>query len=240
MKRYLIIIFVLSLLFSVSCDDYLDDLSLQSGLTEGLVAYWPITESSGLLIKDSSDNGNDIVLTNTADPYFSTGHSNNVLLLGGTTRLGKVLNPTLLDQNNALSACMWIKITGLDPGEASNIITIFDKVFLSYTRINSNLTFSVADSTTSIYPIVTNIVPYQWFYLTVVYDGAVISIFIDGKKVKSEIINCIMAKPLTELTFASRGYQDSVSMEGALDEIRIYNRPLSQKEIKALMTIGKD
>lgn len=227
-------------MLTVSCDDYIDDLSLQSGLTEGLVAYWPVTETSGFTIKDESLNGNIIVLTNTGDQYFSTGVFKNALLFGGPSRLGTVYNNTILDQDNMFSISFWVKITGSNIDYGNNIFFIFDKIHITYNPAITKLNFMIADSITAQYSVESDITSNQWFYLTAVYDGSVMSVYVNGNQTISSVKNCILAKPGSYVNIAPNGYQDRVPMEGLIDEIRIYNRALNQKEIKALMVIGKD
>ncbi|PKL16417.1 MAG: hypothetical protein CVV49_16365 [Spirochaetae bacterium HGW-Spirochaetae-5] len=240
MKRIFLTFIIVLSISSVSCDDYLDDLALQIGLNEGLVAYWPVTESSGFTIKDESLNGNNIVLTNTADQYFSSGVFQNALLFGGSSRLGTVFNNTLLDQGNMFSISFWIKITGSNIDYGNNIFFIFDKIHITYNPAITKLNFMIADSTTAQYSIESDIISNQWFYLTTVYDGSVMSVYVNGNHAISSVKNCILGKPNNNVNIAPNGYQDRVPMEGLIDEIRIYNRALSQKEIQALMKIGID
>ncbi|MGD1837287.1 MAG: discoidin domain-containing protein, partial [Nitrososphaeraceae archaeon] len=80
-----------------------------------------------------------------------------------------------------------------------------------------------------------------WHYLVLTYDGSILKLFIDGKLDDSKITN--NAKPDT-------GYNDNIILganslfldrlfEGSLDEIRIWDRPLTTAEIHDAFTQNK-
>ena len=73
----------------------------------------------------------------------------------------------------------------------------------------------------------------SWHSLVATYDGSFRKIFIDGSKRHSVQVNGLMETGPYPLMIGRRGNNDKALL-GSLDEARIYNRALSESEIRAL------
>jgi len=226
MKKYIMIIQMIALLIILSCDDYLEDLTVQNGLNEGLVAYWPVTESSGNEINDMTGNTNLIVSNAT----LTAGVYSNAINCTSTTDVSSSKNDYFF-QNNHFSISLWIKANN---NSAENIFdTNLSAVTIEQQGTGINIYITDPDDLshqvlTSSNSITTN----SWFYLTLTYDGNMVRLYINGNLNKYSVYNLGVTKAADDLNFASG------SWIGVLDEIRIYDRALSQKEIQSLMDVG--
>jgi len=238
MKKIFIIFTLVLLVFTVSCDDYMEDLLFQSKLTEGLVAYWPVTEtytsstSYGKTIKDYSGNNNDLIsYQNGGGPTalaFVPGVFSTALSFDGSNDFAELnrTNLNLLKGSNEFSISLWFYSKGNSNKYvlsclAFNVYT--DGPFFSF-YLNSE---NVENNTVQLN---------QWFYITVTYDRSNIKLYINGLlKDQSSYSTNLNLFDLFQLG------QDGSNMNfyyGLLDEIRVYNRALSQEEIEAIMDMG--
>ena len=86
----------------------------------------------------------------------------------------------------------------------------------------------------------------QWHHVAATFDGQFIKIYVDGNKLKQ----ARRKEPLTTNNFhltignETPGFKDDMeelhAFDGWIDEVRIYNRGLSEKEVKALYNYKPD
>lgn len=76
--------------------------------------------------------------------------------------------------------------------------------------------------------------PNQWYHAVYSYDGSKTSMYVDGFRGVYADQTGTLAKVRAPLYIGSRGVADR--MRGSVDDIRIYNRALSQAEVTALFT----
>lgn len=252
MKRILVYVSLILVIFTVSCDDYMEELSQQTGLNEGLVAYWPMNEnvssldSYGEIIYDFSEK-NDLTLDyDNPDAGFNPsaisvdGKYGKALFFDGSDDSAYCYSNNVLKSSSNFSVAFWIK----DPiGNTLSCITtqsfkiLFDRVApgsgyveFTVTDIDSGITTASVN-----YPVSLNLG--NWNYIVGTYDQENVSLYINGNLVsktphnkKINIINSIIICPVS-------GMQH---LNATIDDMRIYNRALKQDEIKALMKIGVD
>ena len=71
-----------------------------------------------------------------------------------------------------------------------------------------------------------------WHHAAFTYDGADLKVYLDGQQVASEAINKKRKPGHTSLAIGRR--QDAYNyFKGAIDEVRLYPRPLPADELKA-------
>ena len=74
----------------------------------------------------------------------------------------------------------------------------------------------------------------QWYHVAAVYDPLTLEkiIYINGNKVGSEKVSFAPDSASTDLYFGFKLFQDVKYLEGILDEVAVYNRVLSEQEIR--------
>jgi Concanavalin A-like lectin/glucanases superfamily len=240
MKKYTMILsLILAVVMVSSCENYMDDLALQANLNEGLVAYWPIIGNSGLSsITDYSGNNNNAT-SFVSSMNFDVGKYNTALKNNGSGFTS--LKNGVFNKSDGFTYSAWYKNLGFSSGSncgmfrmhASGTITfyIMCNPFSGYFYIQAagSTTLSVVSSDLT-----------TWRYVTVTYDGDYLKLFLDGVCV-SEIKRTSANKSINTSNAIEVLHEGgSYCLGGFLDEIRVYNRALSQDEIKALMDIGID
>lgn len=254
MKRIIISFIIVLSISSISCDDYLDDLALQSGLNEGLVAYWPMNEQYPDPItlltneaKDYSGNNNDLELLNTTDglgiqeyAYSVTGKFNTAYQFDDSKyAYANLYKTNLLKGSNEFSISLWIKDT-------TSMLPIITTQGFSLSSDNlTDISLTIKKSGVGPYPIAESYPAWttsgKWTYVVGTYDKKNICLYVNG--------NLLAKTPCTDNLIQTNRLVictnlDQVDYEpcrtATLDEIRIYNRAISQDEIKALMDIGMD
>lgn len=221
---------ILAVVLTVSCE-YISELELEAGLSDGLVAYWPVVESSGTTVKDHSGNGNDLTVQGTQS-YPSGKYSNALYFNGSSPNSAQLSKSNILNDSNTFSVSFWIKgsLGGMVP-------IILTPAFSISTDSNNDLGLSIL-SGSSPYPIAEYypqwIANNEWKYITGTYDKKYIRLYINGIQIASQ--ECILN--LNQINNIKLFTDSTAYLAGTIDEIRIYNRALSQDEIKKLMTTG--
>lgn len=77
-----------------------------------------------------------------------------------------------------------------------------------------------------------------WWYITMVHDGTDDIIYLDGNEVNRKPASGILNITARALGMGSNPVDGGQYFEGALDELKIYNRALTTDEVKKLFTSG--
>jgi hypothetical protein len=225
MKKYIMIIPVFFITLTASCYQYMDDLALQVKLNEGLIAYWPVVEGSGNRVKDYSGGNRDIVFTGSIS-YASGKYSNAMNLTGAISGSSSGID---LYDSAPVTVSFWMN----PQNNVSKNIALTDLRSFIIEQVNQSIVFYIA--TEEVYAktiTVSNCITYNaWQYFSVTYDGSFACFYVNGELKLKEAYTTTM-DGCDDVAFNNSGWV------GLLDEIRIYNRVLSQEEIKALMDIG--
>jgi prepilin-type N-terminal cleavage/methylation domain-containing protein len=211
----------------------------------GLVGYWNFDEGTGTIAYDLSGYGNNGTLNNfnfTTTSGWTTGKIGKALIFDGSNDWVRVSNSPSLDINKNISVFAWVNRSRIVDWER-----ILGKFYWSgyetgswqldlgqgYLRciFNINGIWRSANA-----PAGTNNATGTWYFVGCVYDGSVIYNYING-----ELKATFMASgniPTTTYPLAigatSNGTAIQNVIQGIIDEVRIYNRALSDSEIKYL------
>jgi len=242
MKKIFIIFTLVLLMFTVSCDDYMEDLLSQAKLTEGLAAYWPVTESYtsstsyGKSIKDYSGNNNDLKAWEQMGGPTSLscvpGVFSTALSFDGSNDYAyqNILN--LLKGSNEVSVAYWIKnVTG------GIIPSVYTPGFRMY-HDGSYLSFTISNGVTSDEAWYNSFSSANWTYIVGTYDKEKIKLYVNGDLVAERV--CSLNLSTSSGIYLCQDGSNTQFLSAVMDEIRIYNRALNQEEIEALMDMGVD
>ncbi len=188
----------------------------------GLVAYWKFDEGSGTTASDSSGNGNNGILVNNptwvAGKYRGAIQGNNsgfnATFNFAPTNFSVAfwINPTVLSNYNN-----WIGANGLSWGDFVIHTTSTGAIYCG-----TDLGNRIGPTSDGIY------VVNQWIHMVFTYNSGVGTLYKNGVVVTSK---SGMNSPAAWTQF---GNSTNPNLQAILDEVRIYNRALSQADVTAL------
>ncbi|AQG82153.1 LamG-like jellyroll fold domain-containing protein [Spirosoma montaniterrae] len=218
-------------------------------VAQDLIASIPFTDGSRL---DVSGFDNHIILV--GNPTFTTDHkgrANSAILLNGSNYF--FMNDNITLRPDALSISIWVR-----PGASADRMQIFNKsrfsdggaeMYSSQIRPNdngpgiaintdikqnSNCAGGVGWQSLSL---ASNIPLNTWYHIVLTYTGRTARMYINGTEFSSNtnlpassIDNC----PGGELKFGAQNRIIPWYFNGAMDDIRIYRRALTESEVKTL------
>jgi prepilin-type N-terminal cleavage/methylation domain-containing protein len=211
----------------------------------GLVGYWSFDEGTGTIAYDLSGYGNNGTLNNfnfTATSGWTTGKIGKALIFDGSDDWVRVSSSTSLDINKNISVFAWVnrsrivdweRILGRYYWSGGNTGSWELDLGQGYLRCNFNINGTWVSANA---PAGTNNATGTWYFVGCVYDGSRLYNYVNG-----ELKATFMASgdiPNTTYPLAigatSNGTAIQNVIQGIIDEIRIYNRALSNSEIKVL------
>jgi len=207
-------------------------------LNNGLVGYWSFNENTGSTIYDLSGNNNTgLFLNNPTWGYGKKG--GRALNFNGINQGINLTNNGALNVTGAIGISAWVNITTNTPNPYGRIIDKkYDNGFVLCHFFNTNqMYFGVnANFVTSATTLSIN----TWYHVGATYDGANLKIYINGVLDGTFGYVGSVGNGSSTITF---GYDNTTSpnaefFTGLIDEVRIYNRALTQQEITTLYQSG--
>lgn len=215
---------------------------------DGLIAYYNF---NGGNLNDSSGFGNNIVenyATPTSDRF---GRANNAYLFNGTSSFMRVPNSiTLTPFNITISAIFRIDGfysgnchgndilgKGYPDGLPGNYLMRFSdfNIPCSGTPDTNNITILGASDGVGINADSTKLHTGEWYHCVYTYDGIKSRMYVNGKLKKEQYASLSYAPNSQDLLIGKHGNpQYPYYFNGVMDEIRIYNRALSENAINQL------
>jgi hypothetical protein len=212
-----------------------------AGLSDGLVAYYPFNGNAN----DESGNGNNGIVYGATLTTDRLGNENKAYSFDGISNYIKAAVKNIPVGNSSRSMTAWVKPTTSDfhlgiigYGESGGIQgSLFG---LSPNSPNQKLFFWGANQDyQSNLPIIRN----KWTFIAVIYDGSKIKLYADNQ---SESYNIGILKTGMSDFYIGVTYDGSGAcggfcswFKGGIDDIRIYNRALSESEIQQLYNEGQ-
>jgi hypothetical protein len=212
----------------------------------GILGWWKFDESSGTTAADSSGYGNTALLDDdpNSNPTFVAGKIGNALYFDGARDYGRVTNdPNFFDITGQITLSAWVTLD-----YATNYATVISKGqetawSMQTAGYNERMNFHVAASgmpwngiSGSI-----NVGGGVWHHVAGVYDGSMAYLYIDGVEdaqlAASGPIGINSDEVIIGGSFPSlpSGYRQ---WEGMMDDVRVYDRALSQEEISDLAGVN--
>jgi hypothetical protein len=234
------IMFLFALLFLCASSLYALD-------KEGLMLYLPFDEGSGDVAKDASGNGNDGELQGKGK--WVEGKFGKALHLSAAADYVEVPHSDSLDIKQDITMEIWAKVDSISADPYCSFITkcTADSVGAYMLHVDGSAGEVVIDPLVFInnsyaqWPSARGAAPFgEWHYFTGSYDGSEYRTYIDGK-----LEATFKRAPGGEIDHSDAPVaigRDNRSpipggrfMDCIVDEARIWNRVLSQSEIKEAM-----
>jgi hypothetical protein len=219
------------------------DLLMQYWQTEmplpGLVAHWKFDETEGTIAYNSIGE-KDIFLSGEMTWRPDEGKIGGALEFDGIDDCAgssPVLNPA----NGPFSVFVWIK--GGGPGQV--IISQIDSsgggiggTWLGIDPSDSKLMTGLVPSQNLSLPVVSEVViaDGQWHHIGFVWDGSYRILYVDGVEVTKDetAVAPLLSSEGSLYIGVDKNLEPSSFFSGMLDDIRIYNHALTEKQIETL------
>jgi hypothetical protein len=212
------------------------DSYLYGSSDNSLVAYFPMDETSGQLVKNVASTKSGIATGTTV----TTGYSGNARSFDGSSDYISVADTPSLDGMDQLSLSTWVKVNSFS---SQTVVPIGKDVNSVSYRINiapsGQLSFVVATSNNSWYSTGTvvdssvSLTTGKWYHIAAIYDGSRVRIYVNGQLTGtgSQDISGNILNSDSEVHFGKSSSANIDYFNGMLDEVRVYNRALSADEI---------
>jgi hypothetical protein len=212
--------------------------------TDHLAAAYAFDESGGTAAADSSGNDNTATLHGAS---FAAGMHGNGLAFDGAGDYAEAPNSASLDiGGTGLTIAFWVKVnstsSGVDyvivgkPWNATTMTYPFYQYGVEYSNaVNKTLDFFFGDASAGLHgPYRMSPMPGVWTHCAFTYDGSTVKGYLDGVERMSASDGSALVPRGHSLRFGVDGaYQQF--FDGALDDLRIYNRALSPGEVQSVM-----
>jgi hypothetical protein len=212
------------------------------------VGYWNFDEGSGNTAADSSENGNTGTLNN--GPVWVDGKFGKALGFDGVDDYVQVSQSSSLDVTDQITVETWVYPRAYvdNTGMVSHIISRCDYsgghiYVLSMYPDSHKASFSVnpyPDEQPSVADLQLN----AWTHLAMTYDGASVKLYVNGQFDSSYAQSGPIETTSNWLAIGCKptgpwgGPGTYAYFNGMIDEIKIYNRALSQQEIQTDMGVS--
>src|SRR5262249_48260304 len=197
-----------------------------------LVAYWKFDEISGTSASDSSGNGNSGTLVN--GPVWTAGRIGNALYFDGINDSVTVPDSNSLDLSSSFTLSAWVNPASTFTDFRSILVKNYSYyLYASVAGYCGDGTplggFSGATNTTVCQP---SPLPINtWTHLAVTYNGSTLTFYRNGVAGATSTVSGTLSP--TTGTLQIGGSQFGEYFKGLIDEVRIYNRALTETEIQA-------
>ena len=204
--------------------------------TAGLIGYWNFDEDSGSIAHDTSGSGYNATLTGAV---WTTGKINSGLSFNGSSNYGVTPNIAL---GNKFSISTWVNPAVTSQGAYVRILETqyYGGMYLGMDASGSKYKFIVNNGAGSSGSCGAafgcaqgGTVTSGWHLLTATFDGAKATLYVDNDVVATETITA-PANTNYPLYIARYYGGNGYNWNGAMDEVRLYNRALTSAEVSAI------
>ena len=211
-------------------------LGFVSNASADLVGHWRFDEGSGTTAHDQSGNRNDGTLIN--DPVWAIGIINGALQFDGIDDYVNCGNDPSLNVNDAVTIAAWVKLNSVPPAFSVLIAGKYSAYWLEW-RDNKALSLSmfINGAYNGSGPTL-DLADGEWHHIALTYDGTQKKGYHNRQEVFSE--GASGAIDVSGVNFlVGEGHPASASYngcpDGLIDDVRVYNRALTQEEIQLMM-----
>jgi hypothetical protein len=196
------------------------------GSDEGLVAHWKFDDGSGGTATDSAGTNNG---TLNGNPTWTGGRVNGALSFDGIDDYVSLTTIAALT-GNTVTAQAWIRLSDLasKPILTQHLTNMTKDGYYFYIT-GGRPTFYLIDGFTSAQAISTETINAgQWYHVAGTNDGSNLKLYVDGR-LKSNVSSAGFTGVSTN-AYIGRDISSAVYYNGLIDDVRIYNRAVSESE----------
>ncbi len=202
--------------------------------TGSLVAYYPFDNGSVADVSGNNNNGFNYYASPDTDRF---GNPTGAMFFDGSTSYVSVRNSLSLDFQNAITVSFWMKIAQIFSSEEYPIS--HNKWYRWKVSISGgHLRWSITTNATRDLDSETPLVADSLYFVTVVYTGSDMEIYLNGNLDAYAPMSGPLATTTQNLVIGAAAAGPSQNQfYGTLDDIRIYNYALSFPAIQGLLTV---
>lgn len=201
------------------------------------VGWWRFDETSGLTAQDSSNYGNHGTLIN--GPVWT---GDGKLLFDGVDDYVEVPDSDSLDLDNDITISAWVYLNTYIEDWPKIVIkphSAYDEPWEMYCIDLSHFgrypRFLVTDGVAGgglalAYDDTIILSLNQWYHIAGTYDGSMISLYLDGQLLDSRSSTISIGTNTMPVSIGGRLGTNN-SFDGQIDEVRMYNRSLTEEEV---------
>jgi hypothetical protein len=218
----------------------------KQGLESGLIGHWKLDETRGLIAADSSTSGNNGTLKGAT--LWGPGKIRGALKVDGST--GHVAVPHQEALNTfPLSLCAWAKTSGQSGGIVSKYMSASMNGYLMMLQEGQLRAWYFKDKANCVWDErgtqlglnAGRINDGAWHHLAFLVDNEGGRLYVDGSLKASMGWTGTPGSTTTAQEFQIGRYGwviagQEVCFNGSIDDVRIYNRVLSDQELRQLLT----
>jgi len=200
-----------------------------------LIGWWKLDEESGTIAGDSSGYGNDGTVVGGA-PWVS-GYIDSALDLDGDDDYVDCGYDPIFDTANEMTVAAWVTIRSIPTAWACVIAKGEYSWRISNENTETRFHFGItiwSASNPSI-PGDTAVGLDEWHHVAGTYDGANINVYLDGSLDGTVATTSPIGVNAANVLIGENPEAAGRNWDGLIDDVRIYNRALSQAEIGELM-----
>jgi tetratricopeptide (TPR) repeat protein len=205
-----------------------------------LLGWWKFDETEGRDVADSSGNNNaGKIAQGTPKWQPSGGKIGGALLFDGADDYVQIANEQNFDLTNQMTVACWIKVNKFDR-EWQAVVTKGDSAWRLH-RVGDSVAFHTNGLSTSSRQWggtgvegKTSVNDGQWHHVASVYNGTKVLLYIDGRLDASVDTRGKIDTNNEPVFIGENSQTKGRCFNGLVDDVRIYNYPLSEPEISAL------
>ena len=204
-----------------------------------VVGMWLFDEGQGDIAADSSENGNDGTLKN--EPKWVDGKFGNALSFDGVENCVVAPDSTILNPY-PYTFIAWVKLNKYNPdanvgavvmgnygGDVKGSIFYISNTGLLSIRVHPP-SFTVTSSTA---------IPLkQWTHIATTFEETTLKVYVNGKEDGNGTSGGYAGGFLRPFAIAKASWSDGSYVNGIIDEVGIFNKALTDDDIKSVMTKG--
>jgi len=203
-----------------------------------LAGWWKLDEGFGNTANDSSIYGADGTLTGA--PLRIDGRIRGALQFDGVDDYIECEAGESLNITDVITIALWVNTNDSGNGEINAYLMKGEFSYGIRHTTSNNIEFYIySDGFHRVQVPVTEAFNGQWHHLAGTYDGLDMKLYIDGEIMATTQYNGAINRDINyPLNFGRNNQGDSNNQwlyEGMLDDIRIYNRVLSQQELQDML-----
>jgi glucose/arabinose dehydrogenase/PKD repeat protein len=201
----------------------------------GLVAAYGFNEASGTTVTDSSGRGNNGTAVNAT--RTGAGRYGGALSFNGTSSVVNVPDANSLDLTTGVTLSAWVNSTTNsnwravvlkeNPARADLVYALYGA---TPSRGPGGWIVSGPSNTTRAAETATRLTNNQWTHIAMTYDGSIIRLYRNGTQVATVAATGAMAVTTGGLKIGGNAIWGEY-FGGLIDEVRVYDRPLTAAEI---------
>jgi hypothetical protein len=197
-----------------------------------LVGWWKLDDEAGNVALDWSGLGNNGMVV--GDPQWIIGQIEGALELDGIDDCVDIGNPALLDINDVITVMAWVRMNAAGNGADQSFLTKGNNSYGLRHAGSNNIQFRLTETILVDSP-VDDSFNGLWHHVAGTYDGTQLQVYIDGTLKNSTVSPGTIPNSVYNVNIGRESVGNRFLYNGAIDDVRVYHRALTQEEIAQTM-----